>query len=155
MGSRLIPMAGRPRGNQVVALVRPGSETQACRPRARLYWEQCVLTVAVLRTASRGMRPPFIQTSGRGSPQSRKSLRSSLRSINGRESRRSARPKTGRHRTFLFLCERGPFRLPPCHAYIAARSACEAELEASGAHCYYPAAVVRARSGDIAGPVCF
>jgi uncharacterized protein YbjT (DUF2867 family) len=124
MGSRLIPRLAQ--GHEVMALVRPGSERKlpaACTP--------------VLGDALDGRSyeqhlagcDTFIQLVGVAHPSPAKAKEFvEIDQRSGIEAIRAA--KRGAMAHFIYVSVAHP--APAMHAYIAARSACEAELEASG-----------------------
>lgn len=125
MGSRLIPLLTA-RGHEVMALVRPGSEHKLpadCTP--------------VLGDALDGASyeqhlagcDTFIQLVGVAHPSPAKAKEFvAIDQRSGIEAIRAA--KRGGIGHFIYVSVAHP--APAMHAYIAARSACEAELEASG-----------------------
>jgi uncharacterized protein YbjT (DUF2867 family) len=125
MGSRLIPRLAE-RGYDVVALARPGSEHKlpaVCTP--------------VLGDALDGVSyerqltgcDTFIQLVGVAHPSPAKAKDFvAIDQRSGIEAIRAARRAGIAH--FIYVSVAHP--APAMHAYIAARSACEAELEASG-----------------------
>jgi uncharacterized protein YbjT (DUF2867 family) len=125
MGSRLIPLLAA-RGHEVVALVRPGSEDKlpvACTP---------VLGDA-LDGASYEQHLPgcdtFVQLVGVAHPSPAKAKEFvEIDQRSGIEAIRAAKRAGVAH--FIYVSVAHP--APAMHAYITARSACEAELVASG-----------------------
>ena len=125
MGSRLIPLLAA-RGHEMVALVRPGSEDKlpaACSP--------------VLGDALEGASyeqylagcHTFIQLVGVSHPSPAKAKEFvEIDQRSGIEAIRAAKRAGTDH--FIYVSVAHP--APAMHAYIAARSVCEAELEASG-----------------------
>ena len=125
MGSRLIPRLTA-RGHEVVALVRPGSE--------RKVPDGCK---AVLGDALDGASyeqhlagcDTFIQLVGVAHPSPAKAKEFvEIDQRSGIEAIRAAKRAGVAH--FIYVSVAHP--APAMHAYIAARGACEAELEASG-----------------------
>ena len=125
MGSRLIPLLAA-RGHEVVALVRPGSEDKlpvACTP--------------VLGDALEGASyeqylagcHTFIQLVGVSHPSPAKAKEFiEIDQRSGIEAIRVAKRAGIAH--FIYVSVAHP--APAMHAYIAARTACETELQASG-----------------------
>jgi len=125
MGSRLIPLLAA-RGHEVVALVRPGSEDKlpaACSP--------------VLGDALEGASyeqylagcHTFIQLVGVSHPSPAKAKEFiEIDQRSGIEAIRVAKRAGIAH--FIYVSVAHP--APAMHAYIAARTACETELQASG-----------------------
>jgi uncharacterized protein YbjT (DUF2867 family) len=125
MGSRLIPLLAA-RRHEVVALVRPGSEDKlpaGCTP--------------VLGDALDGFSyerhlegcDTFVQLVGVAHPSPTKAKEFvAVDQRSGQEAIRAAKRAGIAH--FIYVSVAHP--VPTMHAYIAARSACEAELEASG-----------------------
>jgi len=125
MGSRLIPLLAA-RGHEVVALVRPGSEGKlpaACTPvlgdaRNGASYEQHLAGCGTL-----------IQLVGVAHPSPAKAKEFvEIDQRSGIEAIHAAKRAGIAH--FIYVSVAHP--APAMHAYIAARSACEAELEASG-----------------------
>ena len=125
MGSRLIPLLAA-RGHEVVALVRPGSQHKlpaACTPvvgdalDGASYEQQ----LAACDT--------FIQLVGVAHPSPAKAKEFvAIDQRSGIEAIRAAQRAGIAH--FIYVSVAHP--APAMHAYIAARTACEEELEASG-----------------------
>ena len=125
MGSRLIPLLAA-RGHEVVALVRPGSENKlpaGCKP--------------VMGDALDGSSyerhlagcDTFIQLVGVAHPSPTKAKEFvAVDQRSGQEAIHAAKRAGIGH--FIYVSVAHP--APAMHAYIAARRACEAELEASG-----------------------
>jgi uncharacterized protein YbjT (DUF2867 family) len=125
MGSRLIPLLAT-RGHAVVGLARPGSEHKlppGCRP---------VLGSALDRTSYEQHLTgcdTFIQLVGVAHPSPAKAKEFvEIDQRSGIEAIRAAKRANVPH--FIYVSVAHP--APAMHAYIAARSACEAGLEASG-----------------------
>lgn len=125
MGSRLIPLLAE-RGHEVVALVRPGSEHKlpaACTP---VLGD--ALDGASYEQHLRGC-DTFIQLVGVAHPSPAKAKEFvEIDQRSGLEGIRAAQRAGVAH--FIYVSVAHP--APAMHAYIAARSACEVELEASG-----------------------
>jgi uncharacterized protein YbjT (DUF2867 family) len=125
MGSRLIPLLVA-RGKEVVALVRPGSE--------RKLPDGCKAVVGgALDGASYEQHlagcDTFIQLVGVAHPSPAKAKEFvAIDQRSGIETIRAAKRAGLAH--FIYVSVAHP--APAMHAYIAARSACEAELESSG-----------------------
>ena len=145
MGSRLIPILAA-RGHEVVALVRPGSESRlpaAVRPvllpgpgMQRRYFSACK---PVAGDALDGVSyqqhvvgcDTFIQLVGVAHPSPAKAKEFvAIDQRSGMEAIQAAKQAGVAH--FIYVSVAHP--APAMHAYIAARSACEAELTASGLH---------------------
>ena len=125
IGSRLIPILAA-RGHEVVALVRPGSEHKlpaACMP---------VLGDALDGASYQqhlGAGDTFIQLVGVAHPSPAKAQEFvAIDQRSGIEAIRAAKRAGVGH--FIYVSVAHP--APAMHAYIAARTACEAELQASG-----------------------
>jgi uncharacterized protein YbjT (DUF2867 family) len=125
MGSRLIPLLAE-RGHEVVALVRPGSEHKlpaACTP---VLGD--ALDGAAYEQHLRGC-DTFIPLVGVAHPSPAKAKEFvAVDQRSGLEAIRAAQRAGVAH--FIYVSVAHP--APAMHAYIAARSACEAELEGSG-----------------------
>jgi uncharacterized protein YbjT (DUF2867 family) len=125
MGSRLIPMLAA-RGHEVVALVRPGSERRL--PAGCTAVAGDALDGASYQQHVRGC-DTFIQLVGVAHPSPAKAKEFvSVDQRSGMEAIQEAKHAGVDH--FIYMSVARP--APAMHAYIAARSACEAELEASG-----------------------
>jgi len=125
MGSRLIPRLAA-RGHEVVALVRPGSEHKlpaACTPVMGDALDGASY-LPYLRDCD-----TFIQLVGVAHPSPAKAKEFvAVDQRSGIEGIRAAKRAGVAH--FIYVSVAHP--APAMHAYIAARSACEAELETSG-----------------------
>jgi uncharacterized protein YbjT (DUF2867 family) len=127
VGSRLIPVL-QEHGHQVVALVRPGSERKlppGCEavPGSALDGNSYEAKIAGCDT--------FVQLVGVAHPGPSKAAEfESIDKKSGLEAIRAA----ARHRVGHFVYVSVAHPAPVMHAYIAARTACEAELKASGLH---------------------
>jgi uncharacterized protein YbjT (DUF2867 family) len=143
MGSRLIPLLAA-HGHEVVALIRPGSELKppvAVVARMlpgpgtrREYRSICTPVVGDALDGASYERhiagcDTFIQLVGVAHPSPAKAKEFvALDQRSGLEAIRAAQRAGVAH--FIYVSVAHP--APAMHAYIAARSACEAELEASG-----------------------
>lgn len=125
IGSRLIPLLAA-RGHEVVALVRPGSESKlpaACMPVAGDALDGTSYQQHLTGCDT------FIQLVGVAHPSPAKAKEFvAVDQRSGIEAIHAAQRAGVAH--FIYVSVAHP--APAMHAYIAARSACEAELEASG-----------------------
>jgi uncharacterized protein YbjT (DUF2867 family) len=126
IGSPLIPILAQ-RGHEVIALVRPGSENRlpgaACRP----VLGDALDGNSYLQHLRSG--DTFIQLVGVAHPSPAKAKEFvAIDQRSGMEAIRAAKRAGVGH--FIYVSVAHP--APAMHAYIAARSACEAELRASG-----------------------
>jgi len=125
MGSRLIPILAA-RGHQVVALVRPGSESRLPAGCSAVAGD--ALDGASYQQHMSGC-DTFIQLVGVAHPSPAKAKEFvAIDQRSGMEAIQAAQRAGAAH--FIYVSVAHP--APAMHAYIAARSACEAELEASG-----------------------
>lgn len=125
MGSRLIPLLAA-RGHEVVALVRQGSEHKLPAPCTPVVGD--ALDGASYEQHLAGC-DTFIQLVGVAHPSPAKAKEFvEIDQRSGIEAIRAAKRAGVAH--FIYVSVAHP--APAMHAYIAARSACEAELEASG-----------------------
>jgi uncharacterized protein YbjT (DUF2867 family) len=125
IGSRLIPLLAA-RGHEVVALVRPGSEYKLPPPCTPVLGD--ALDGASYEQHLAGC-DTFIQLVGVSHPSPAKAKEFvAVDQRSGLEAICAARSAGTGH--FIYVSVAHP--APAMHAYIAARSACETELEASG-----------------------
>ncbi len=125
MGSRLIPILAA-RGYEVVALVRPGSESKL--PAGCMAVVGDALDGASYRQHVSGC-DTFIQLVGVAHPSPAKAKEFvAIDQRSGMEAIHAAQRAGVAH--FIYVSVAHP--APAMHAYIAARMACEAELTASG-----------------------
>jgi uncharacterized protein YbjT (DUF2867 family) len=125
IGSRLIPLLAA-HGHEVAALVRPGSQPKlpaACTP----VLGDALEGASYCRHLREG--DTFIHLVGVAHPSPAKAKEFvEIDQRSGMEAIRSAKRASSAH--FIYVSVAHP--APAMHAYIAARSACEAALEASG-----------------------
>jgi uncharacterized protein YbjT (DUF2867 family) len=125
IGSRLIPILAQ-RGHEVVALVRPGSQRKlpaVCRP----VLGDALEGNSYLQHLRSG--DTFIQLVGVAHPSPAKAKEFvAIDQRSGMEAILAAKRAGVGH--FIYVSVAHP--APAMHAYVAARSACEAELRASG-----------------------
>jgi uncharacterized protein YbjT (DUF2867 family) len=126
IGSRLIPILAE-RGHEVVALVRPGSERRLPGAGCRAVSGDALDGASYLQHLRVG--DTFIQLVGVAHPSPAKAKKFvAIDQRSGMEAILAAKRAGVGH--FIYVSVAHP--APAMHAYIAARSACEAELRASG-----------------------
>jgi uncharacterized protein YbjT (DUF2867 family) len=126
IGSRLIPILAQ-RGHEVVALVRPGSERRLPVAACRTVLGDALDGASYLQHLRVG--DTFVQLVGVAHPSPAKAKEFvAIDQRSGTESILAAKRAGVGH--FIYVSVAHP--APAMHAYIAARTACEAELRASG-----------------------